>query len=542
MALAGLPIDERRMILDTLAKFRQRRLTSERIRELDEKEEFPSDIIKELLGPAIGLQLVFIPEEYGGMGGGARDIAAISEEMAKMCLGVATALLAIHLGTDPILVGATHEQKGKWLKKIAEEGSIVAYAVTEPEAGSNLSSLKTSATPISDESGKIVTYRVCGNKQFITNGGYADFLTVLAQAPEGPTFFIIENGTPGFHPGKHEVKHGIRCSNTAPIVFDNVEIPVENLIGGIPGRGLLQANQVFGYTRLMVAAFGLGAGIAALEKVIPYARQRVQFGSALFEKQGYTHKLILPHIVRLEAARAYIEEVAERLDTGESDLEVEGSIAKLFATEAGNRCADDAIQALGGYGYITEYDVEKIKRDVKITTIYEGTSEIQQLIISTFRWRTSIRSKGDFYNSIAAHLDEIYREINDCGASVFARLARNLNVLIQAVHTARLTKQQHIMFELANLMTSIEVGNALMKKIHNLPKENSTKFNRLKLCGRVFASDAEKSFHAVAQQLIYGCDCWTDEDISSLMSSMKFDPATAHCHVISDMDQLLAFC
>ena len=187
-------------------------------------------------------------------------------------------------------------------------------------------------------------------------------------------------------------------------------MPVENLVGGVPGKGLIQANEVFGYTRLMVACFGLGGGVAALQKVIPYAKERIQFGSPLMEKQGYTHKLVLPYAAKLEAARAYIEEVAVRLDSGESDLQVEGAIAKLFATETGNACADAAIQALGGYGYIREYDVEKIKRDVKITTIYEGTSEIQQLIISTFRWRSSVQSKYEFYESLAAQMDAIAAE------------------------------------------------------------------------------------------------------------------------------------
>ena len=208
-------------------------------------------------------------------------------------------------------------------------------------------------------------------------------MTVLAQTPEGPTFFVVEKGTKGFEQHKGEEKHGIRASNTSPLTFTDVFVPAENMIGDVPGRGLKQANQVFGYTRLMVAAMALGAGEAAIEGIaIPYAHERVQFGGPLSEKKGYTNKLIVPHWVNLKAAAAHIEAIARRLDSEDEDLQVEGSIAKLFTSEAANRAADDAMQALGGYGYISEFGVEKIKRDVKITCIYEGTSEIQRHIIS----------------------------------------------------------------------------------------------------------------------------------------------------------------
>ncbi|MHC5039590.1 MAG: acyl-CoA dehydrogenase family protein, partial [Planctomycetota bacterium] len=376
--LAGLDAETLEMIRSTFKGLAEKRIQLEKRLEWDATQEFPLELVQEMLSEEVGLQLVFLPEAYGGFGGGAGDIALLSEEMAKVDLGVATAFLAISLGTDPIIVGCTPEQKEKWLHMIAE-GRIVAYAVTEPEAGSNLQSIKTTAERIVDGEGKVTAYKINGAKQFISNGGYADIFTVLANAPDGPTFFVAEKGTEGLKPGKHEDKHGIRCSNTAPLLFEDMVVPAENLIGGVEGQGLKQANQVFGYTRLMVAAFGLGGGVASLEKVLAYAKERKQFGKPLMEFQGYTHKLIVPHAVRLEAARAYIEEVATRLDSGEEeDLQVEGSIAKFFATESGNTAADAGIQALGGYGYIREYEVEKIKRDIKITCIYEGTSEIQQ--------------------------------------------------------------------------------------------------------------------------------------------------------------------
>ncbi len=240
------------MILDLVEQVRERMLTRTRLSQWDCDKVFPEEEIRELLGPEIGLQLLFIPEEYGGMGGGARDIAAFSELMAKICLGVGTGFLAIHLGADPILVGATDEQKQKWLTRLAEQGAIVAYAVTEPEAGSNLSSLKTTATPVLDDGGDVTGYRITGNKQFISNAGYADFMTVLAQTPEGPSFFIVEKGAEGLTAGKPEDKHGIRSSNTAALTFDEVFVPVEALSYGERARLVLARLVATGCNFLML--------------------------------------------------------------------------------------------------------------------------------------------------------------------------------------------------------------------------------------------------------------------------------------------------
>jgi alkylation response protein AidB-like acyl-CoA dehydrogenase len=539
VTLAGLPQDERDMILDLITKVKNRMLKPETIRELDEKEEFPQQVLDELLGPNIGLQLLFIPEEYDGMGGGARDIAAVSEAMANICLGVSTAFLAIHLGTDPILVGGTDEQKKKWLGKIADEGAIVAYAVTEPEAGSNLSSLKTHADPVVDDEGNITAYRLSGNKQFISNGLYADILTVLSNTPDGPSFFIIEKGMEGLQYGKPEVKHGIRCSNTTALTFENILVPVENLVGGTPGKGLQQANAVFGYTRLMVAAFGLGAGMAAIERVIPYAKQRIQFGSPLFEKQGYTHTLIVPHLVNLEAARAYIEETAIRLDSGEEDLQTEGAIAKYFATESGNNCAESAMQALGGYGYISEYEVEKIKRDVKITTIYEGTSQVLQMIISTFRWRSTIKSKGQYYENIALDLDRIETETEDIKANSLAGLTRTLNTVIQKIHKAKLTRQQYLMFELAQVMTHVEVCTALLRKTSKLSISGETAAEKMKLISRLFVKNTIELSLTKLSRILYGSSAFDPEECQALLKSLAVDLGHVQAGFVIDMNALI---
>lgn len=488
-ACRGLDLESRQMVVDTVRQLRKKLLSKEKVLEWDKDEVFPEAEIREMLGPEIGLQLLFIPEEYGGMGGGARDCCKVTEEMAKICLGVATGFFAIQLGSDPILVGATEEQKQKWLGRIAEGGALVAYAVTEPGAGSNLASLKTKAVPVSDGNGQITGYKITGNKQFISTGGYADIVTVLADTPQGPSFFIVEKGIEGFKQHKGEEKHGIRASNTSPLTFDDVFVPIENLIGGEAGKGLKQANQVFGYTRLMVAAMALGAGEAALEIAVPYAKERIQFGSPLSEKQGYTHKLIVPNAVRLAAAEAYIDEVAQMLDSSEDDLQVEGAIGKLFATEAADRTANDCIQALGGYGYIREFGVEKIKRDVKITCIYEGTSEIQQSIISTFRWKTSRKSKGEFYGRLAAEMDRLDAQVPDAGCRFYGMAARALNRTIDLAHNNRLTRQQAIMFDLADMMTWVEVGIALARKAANAARANDAEAEKLKAMSRVFAGE-----------------------------------------------------
>ena len=230
---------------------------------------------------------------------------------------------------------------------------------------------------------------------------------MLANTPAGPSWFIVERGAPGFTQGKPENKHGIRTSNTAALSFTDVYVDADRLVGGVEGQGLLQAQAVFGYTRLMVAAFGLGAGWAALDRAIPYSAKRIQAGSPLSEKQGYTHKLIVPNVVRLEAGRAYIEETAERIDAGEGSLNTEGAIAKYMSTEAGNAAAEASIQALGGYGYTHEYMVEKISRDVRITTIYEGTSEIMEMTISRDRWQLHLKTRGRHYHERAREFEAL---------------------------------------------------------------------------------------------------------------------------------------
>ena len=521
------------MVLDTLGKLQKERLTLQVKLEMDKAGVFPSELIRFMLGPEVALHLIFIPSEYGGLGAGAREIAVISERMAKMDLAVATSFLAICLGMDPIMVGATPAQKEKWVRKIADEGLIVAYGVTEPEAGSNVQSLKTKAERVLDEKGNIIGYKINGQKQFITNGGVAAVYTLLADTPGGPSFFVFEAGTPGLFPGKHEDKHGIRASDTCPISLEDLFVPVENLVGGVEGQGLKQANQVFGYTRLMVATFGLGGGMAALEKAIAYGKERIQFGGPLVEKQGYTHQLLVPHAVQLEAARAYIEKTAMRLDAGEQDLQVEGSVSKYFATEVGDAAANDAIQALGGYGYVREFEVEKIKRDIKITTIFEGTSEIQRSIISTFRLRETVRSKGRFYLDRAEALEKLS---TDCGAQAVARSIRLLNDVVLNTRKYKLTRSQHVMFLLADMMTWCEVGEALCHKAAAVQGQNrSPEF--LKAVARLFALEVATKVYSNGTKIAQGCD----EIMGEVAPKIKeLDLGEISRNYMADMDQVAA--
>jgi alkylation response protein AidB-like acyl-CoA dehydrogenase len=450
------------MVLEAIGEFALLELPAQKLLEYDRDDQVPLDVLRAMCSEKLGIQLLFIPTEYEGMGGGTFDVYRVCEAMARIDLGVATGVLATFLGSDPIVVGGTPEQKKHWLTRIGNEGLLFAYGATEPEAGSDLAALKTTARRI-EEDGH-VEYVINGEKQWISNGGVADAYSILATAPGGPTWFIVEAGVPGFEHGKPEDKHGIRASNTAALMLDDVRVGADSVVGGEEGQGLLQAQKVFGYTRLMVAAFGLGAGWAALEIAIPYSTERIQAGTPLSEKQGYIHKLIVPHAVALEAGRAYIEETAERIDTEEGYFNTEGAIAKYLATEAGNAAADAAIQALGGYGYVKEFLVEKIRRDVRITTIYEGTSEIMEMTIARDRWQDHLKTRGQHYRDRATELEELHTEHPAVGAGIAALAAHALAELLEWARVDRLTRNQHVLLRFGELIAKAEGAGALARR------------------------------------------------------------------------------
>jgi len=504
-------------ILSSLKQFAARSVPLSLRLKADHAEEFPAEIISQLMGPEIGLHLIYIPEENGGLGGGAYDIYRVSETMAGIDLGLATAFLAVSLGLDPIVVGGTPEQKSQWMGRVAAEGLLVAYGVTEPTVGSDLGALKSKAVKF-EKDGK-PWYRINGSKQFITNGGVAHFYTILAATEAGPTFFIVEKGTPGLSASKPEDKHGIRMSNTCALSLEDVEVPAENVVGMVEGKGLAQAQQVFGYTRLMVAAFGLGAGEAAMAKAVAYSKERAQGGSLLAEKQAFTHKLLVPNAVRLAAARAYIEMVAQRLDTGSEDLQTEGAIAKLCATEAGNTAAEAAIQAHGGYGYTREYEVEKIKRDVRITTIYEGTSEIMQWTIARDRWRMHLQSQGSFLQKMADELSALHARSPQAGANIAALAVRSLKELYEKARANRLTRHQHVLFRLGELTMQAETAanlcHAAVGEMVRGPRPTPEVHRAM---ARIYARESAANVAHEGLLWLRGCDL--KDDVGSLEKAL----------------------
>ena len=288
------------MVLDTLSKLEKEKLTLEVKLEMDKAGVFPSELIRFMLGPEVALHLIFIPAEYGGLGAGAREIAVISEKMAKMDLAVATSFLAICLGMDPIMVGATPAQREKWVRKIADEGLIVAYGVTEPEAGSNVQVPENQGrTGLGREAETSSATRSTARNSSSPTEEWPLFTRSLRTRPAAPPFSLSRVELPVFSRVNTKTSTESGPLTRVPISLDDLFVPVENLIGGVEGQGLKQANQVFGYTRLMVATFGLGGGMAALEKAIAYGKERIQFGGPLVEKQGYTHQLLVPHAVQL---------------------------------------------------------------------------------------------------------------------------------------------------------------------------------------------------------------------------------------------------
>jgi acyl-CoA dehydrogenase len=533
-----------KLSVKSLKEFAKKRLPDEVLIDLDERDECPIDIVRDMCSPdKLGIQLLFIPEEFGGMGGGTFDVYCICEEMARIDLGVATSVLATFLGSDPITVGATHEQKKLWLSRIADEGLLFAYGATEPEAGSDLGALRTTADRVMQD-GRIVGYKINGNKQWISNGGIAGAYTVLASTPAGPTWFIVEKDAKGFTHDEPEDKHGIRLSNTAALAFNDVYVDADRLIGGVEGQGLNQAQAVFGYTRLMVAAFGLGAGWAALDRAIPYSTKRIQAGAPLSEKQGYTHKLIVPHVARLEAARAYIEQTAERIDAGEGSLNTEGAIAKYMATEAGNQAADASIQALGGYGYTHEYLVEKISRDVRITTIYEGTSEIMEMTISRDRWQLHLKTRGQYYHEKARELQALHGRHPNVGADVAALAHHALAELLEKARVARLTRYQHILLRLGEWIAYAECAGTLARRAaqhaeNKLNEKANRRFDApaLAAVSRIFAREAALKVAEEGLRWVCGAGGVTDAEMSAFEASLLL-PAVhrAQAGLISDMD------
>ncbi len=344
--------------------------------DLDEKEEFPREIIdvcarSDLFG-------VSIPEEYGGLGGGVFEMGIAVEELSRACLGVSVSYAASFLGAYPILMFGNDEQKGKFLPHIATGDMLGAFGLTEANAGSDAGGLRTTARK---DGG---SYILNGTKQWITNGGEADVYTIIAltdkkRGARGASAFIVEKGAEGFSFGKKEKKMGIRASTTRELVFEDCRIPASNLISK-EGMGFLVAMKTLDNSRPGIAAQGVGVAQGALDAAANYARERQQFDQPIISFQAVQH-MLADMATSIEAARALTYAAARWIDSGAKDISKVSAMTKVFGSDVAMKVTTDAVQILGGYGYMKDYPTEKMMRDAKILQIYEGTNQIQRNVI-----------------------------------------------------------------------------------------------------------------------------------------------------------------
>jgi len=379
--------DEQKMIAELARKVAQEKIKPIR-QQYDETGEFPWEIVKEL--SQADLMGLYIPQEYGGFGGGVLELCIAVEELCKADGGISLSLAATALGTFPIILFGTDEQKKKYLPKIAKGEMLAAFGLTEPEAGSDAGSTKTTAKKEGDY------YILNGTKCFITNGGVAGVYVIIAMTDKsrgsrGASAFIVEKGTPGFTFGKKENKMGIRASATCELIFQDCKIPKENLLGK-EGAGFIVAMKTLDQSRPGVAAQALGIAAGALDEAVEYSKTRKQFDHPISNFQAIQH-ILADMATQVEAARALIYSVARSIDSGDKDISGASAMAKLFASDVAMKVTTDAVQVFGGYGYMKEYPVEKMMRDAKITQIYEGTNQIQRNVIALDLIKRSAKKK-----------------------------------------------------------------------------------------------------------------------------------------------------
>ena len=347
------------------------------VMEWDEAQYFPIELFKEL--GQIGLMGVLVPEEYGGAGFGYQEYVDVIVELAKVCGSIGLSLAAHNsLCTGHILTFGTDEQKAKWLPKLATAEWIGAWGLTEANTGSDALRMRTTAVLDGDE------YVINGSKNWITHGKSGDIAVVMVRTGEagsskGISAIVVERGTPGFSAGKKENKLGMRASETTEMIFDNCRVPKENLLG-VEGEGFKQAMKVLDGGRISIAALGLGIAKGAYEAALAYSKERQQFGQPISSFQGISFKLA-DMATEIEAAELLIRQAAD-LKNRHQPVSKESAMAKYFASEVAVRCATEAVQIFGGYGYTKDFPVEKFYRDSKLCTIGEGTSEIQKIVIA----------------------------------------------------------------------------------------------------------------------------------------------------------------
>src|SRR5271157_1410377 len=354
--------------------------------ELDESGEFPWDVVKTLAQS--DLFRVFVPKEYDGLGGGIFEMCLVVEELSKACGGIALSYAASGLGTIPIILFGNEDQKKKYLPKLAAGEILAAFGLTESAAGSDAAAIKTTAKPDGD------CYVINGTKQWITNGGEASIYTVVAltdpvRGVRGSSTILVEKDHPGFTFGKKENKMGIRASATRELVFQDCRVPKSNLLAK-EGMGFLVAMRTLDQSRPGVASQALGIAQGAMDQAIRYSRERHQFGKPISSFQGIQF-ILADMATQVEAARALTYAAARSIDAGEKDVSRLSAMAKVFDSDTAMKVTTDAVQVLGGYGYMKEYPVEKMMRDAKITQIYEGTNQIQREVIALGLIKESVR-------------------------------------------------------------------------------------------------------------------------------------------------------
>jgi acyl-CoA dehydrogenase len=343
----------------------------------DQSGEFPWDVVRR--AHQAGLLNLEVPEEYGGAGLGSFEVCLIAEELGAGCAGMATSLMSNGLALRPLLAFGTEEQKQRFLPPLCAQPHLAAFCLTEAGAGSDFAAVATTARPEGDE------YVLDGTKTFITNGGVASLYTVIASSDRrrgarGLSAFVVSADSPGVSKGKKEHKMGQRASDTCGVVFDGARIPAANRIER-EGRGFRITVDTLGRARVGVAAIAVGVARAALEAARDYARQRIQFGRPIVGHQAIQIKLA-DMAIGVESARLLTWRAAHAFDCGGGSGELFSAMAKCYASDVAMRVTTDAVQVFGGYGYMEEYPVEKYMRDAKLLQIYEGTNEIQRLVIA----------------------------------------------------------------------------------------------------------------------------------------------------------------
>jgi len=368
--------EEQNLLIDSLKNFIEKEIKP-RVMEFDEKQIFPEEIFAKF--GELGFMGILVPEKYNGSGLGYTEYAMIIEEIVKVDPAIALSVAAHNgLCTNHINLFANEKQKQKYLPKLASGKSIGAWALTEPNSGSDAAALRTKAIKSGNK------YLLNGTKNFITHGSVGEICVVMAITDEskkskGISAFIVEKGTTGFSAAKKENKLGMRASETCQLIFDNCEIPEENLIG-IEGEGFSQAMKVLTGGRISIAALSTGLAEGCLQNAINYSKERKQFDKSLSEFQGIQFKLA-EMATEIEAAKLLVYKAASDKDAGKSEFN-SPPMAKLFASEIAEKAASNAIQIFGGYGYMKDYPVEKFYRDVKLLTIGEGTSEVNKIVIA----------------------------------------------------------------------------------------------------------------------------------------------------------------